>query len=241
MIQKLFHCDAITLLKKMKNDFISFTYIDPPYNTGKRQQIARTGIGYVDKYDDYMQFLEPICREIRRVQKPSAVLCVHLDHREVHYAKVMLDSVFGRDRFLGEIIWNSELGAASRKFWPMKHTTILMYSKSEPKFNESEVPIVPKSPPTAGDKRLSSVWYYTLSNTAKERVDYPNQKPEWILRNLIKVHTDTGDIVLDVFAGSGTTAKVAKDLNRGFITCDRNEESIEVCESRLNTKRLIGP
>lgn len=239
MFKKLIHLDALSVTRKLKNNSIQMVYIDPPYNTQKRQQIASTGTGYLDKYEDYIGFLKPICQEFKRVLKDDGVLCVHLDHREVHYAKVMLDSVFGRDRFLGEIIWHSELGASSRKFWAMKHTTMLLYSKSEPKFNQEKVPVVSKSPPSAGDKRLTSVWYYTLSNTARERVDYPNQKPEYLLENLINVHTDSGDIVLDTFAGSGTTASVAKRLNRGFVTCDVNEQSIVVCEKRLSISRSV--
>jgi len=231
--------DALSLCKVLKPNSVDFIYTDPPYNTGKIQAntYKETGYGYLDKFDDFKGFIYPIFKEFKRILKDNAMLFVHLDRREVHYAKVWLDEIFGRDRFLGEIIWHLELGAVGKKFWAQKHTTILCYCKTDNyKFHIDKVPRLKKE--TAdGTKLMTSVWNLHISPYTKEQTGYPNQKPEILLEHLLNVHTDKGDLVLDPFCGSGTTAAVADRLGRNSITCDINDQALEVARKRIPKAR----
>lgn len=224
------------LLCKLKSSCVDFIYIDPPFNTGKNQTLLSTGAKYKDSFYNYEEFIVPRLQQAARVLTKDGVICVQLDYREVHYVKVWMDKIFGRNSFKAEIIVHSELGARKNTFWPIKHQTILIYSRGSPIFNLSAVPT---SLTTNGKthKIEDSVWHYTLSNSASERVGYPSQKAEEILRRLILVHTNEDQLVLDFFGGSGTTAKVANDNKRRFITCDISEESVKTMEERLELVR----
>jgi site-specific DNA-methyltransferase (adenine-specific) len=229
----LFQSDALTLCSSLPDDSIDLIYTDPPYNTGKTQAVTTSSSSYRDVHKDYKQFLYPILQQFHRITKRHATVAVHLDHREVHYAKVWMDEIWGRDNFQGEIIWKSELGGLRKDYWAMKHTTILLYSKGTPRFNEGHVPRL-KKVDGVNDKRLVSVWEYTLTPTALERLQYPNQKPERIVENFVLVNTNKGDWCLDPFAGSGTLGRVAHDHDRNCILGDLNIQSINTIKgSRL--------
>jgi len=244
-------------------------YIDPPFNTGKTQtrttsksvrskRGGRKGfqgktyehettsrvISYTDSFEDYLGFLAPLLTRAHEVLKSSGTLYVHLDYREVHYVKVALDSIFGRDNFLNEIIWAYDYGAKSNKRWPTKHDNILVYAKDAKSnyFNNAEVDREPYMAPglvtaekAARGKLPTDVWWHTIvSPTGKEKTGYPTQKPEGVLRRIVSASSARGDTVLDFFGGSGTTAAVAAQLGRRFITCDTNPEAIKVMKKRLS-------
>ena len=242
-------------------------YIDPPFNTGKTQKHERLRTirddegdrvgfngkkyktvqlstkAYEDSFDDFLGFLSPRLHEAHRLLKPDGSLFVHLDYREVHYCKVQLDQIFGRESFINEIIWAYDFGGRSKRRWSAKHDNILWYAK-DPKnytFHFEEMERIPYMAPglvgkkkAARGKTPTTCWWHTIVPTnGRERTGYPTQKPLGILNRILKVHTSPGDLVLDFFAGSGTTGEAAARLDRDFILIDENPEAFEVMRERL--------
>jgi site-specific DNA-methyltransferase (adenine-specific) len=264
--------DNLVLTKALPDESIDLIYIDPPFNTGKVQtrQIMKnvrseTGtrvgfkgqtyetikgiaFGYNDSFEDYWDFLEPRLEEAWRLLKPSGTLYLHLDFREVHYAKVLLDALFGRESFLNEIIWAYDYGARAKKKWPAKHDNILVYVKDPNSyhFNSEEVDREPYMAPglvtpekAALGKLPTDVWWHTIvSPTGKEKTGYPTQKPLGILRRIIAASSKPNDWVLDFFAGSGTAGVAAAELGRNFVMVDMNDEAIQVMKQRFQNQLL---
>jgi site-specific DNA-methyltransferase (adenine-specific) len=263
----LYFGDNLTVLKLIPDSSVQLIYIDPPFNTGREQQrskvttkrnnegnrigfkgeryetVKSTVLSYDDQFTNYWEFLEPRIEEAFRVLTHSGTLYLHLDYREAHYAKVLLDALFGPECFLNEIIWAYDYGGKSKSRWPAKHDTILVYVK-DPKnyyFNSEEVDREPYMAPglvtqekIEKGKLPTDVWWHTIvSPTGKEKTGYPTQKPVGILRRIIQASSKPGDVVLDFFAGSGTTGFVANELGRRFILVDQNPESIQVIKDRL--------
>ena len=263
----LYFGDNLTALKLIPDSSVQLVYIDPPFNTGREQQrskvttkrnnegnrigfkgeryetVKSTVLSYDDQFANYWEFLEPRIEEAFRVLGNSGTLYLHLDYREAHYAKVLLDALFGPECFLNEIIWAYDYGGKSKSRWPAKHDTILVYVK-DPKnyyFNSEEVDREPYMAPglvtpekIERGKLPTDVWWHTIvSPTGKEKTGYPTQKPVGILRRIIQASSKPGDVVLDFFAGSGTTGFVANELGRRFILVDQNPESIQVIKDRL--------
>lgn len=265
--------DNLELLKQIDSESIDLIYIDPPFNTGKTQRRTMTRtvqseegdrIGfqgklyksetlgeksYNDTFDSLPEFLKPRMREAYRVLKPHGALYFHIDYREVHYCKVMLDQIFGRDSFLNEIIWAYDYGARTTKKWPAKHDNILYYAKDPEHytFNYEAIDRIPYMAPglvgpekAAKGKTPTDTWWHTIvSPTGKEKTGYPTQKPEGILRRIISASSNPGDRVLDFFAGSGTTGAVCQELGRDCILIDNNPQAIEVMKKRLQDKCYI--
>ena len=263
----LYFGDNLTVLNLIPDSSVQLVYIDPPFNTGREQQrskvttkrnnegnrigfkgeryetVKSTVLSYDDQFANYWEFLEPRIEEAFRVLGNSGTLYLHLDYREAHYAKVLLDALFGPECFLNEIIWAYDYGGKSKSRWPAKHDTILVYVK-DPKnyyFNSEEVDREPYMAPglvtpekIERGKLPTDVWWHTIvSPTGKEKTGYPTQKPVGILRRIIQASSKPGDVVLDFFAGSGTTGFVANELGRKFILVDQNPESIQVIKDRL--------
>jgi len=263
------HGDNQHVLGLLPDASFSLIYVDPPFNTGRKQtRAARTtvraaagegdrigfkGLDYItelgqarsyqDRFDDYLSFIAPRLVQAHRLLAEDGTLYVHLDYREVHYVKVLLDEIFGRDCFLNELIWAYDYGARTNRRWPSKHDTILVYVKN-PKayhFDSTEVDREPYMAPglVTPEKRErgklpTDVWWHTIvSPTGREKTGYPTQKPEGILRRIITASSRPDDWVLDFFAGSGTTGAVAAKLGRRFLLVDQNPQAIEVMQSRL--------
>ena len=261
------HGDNLTVLRTLPANSFQLIYIDPPFNTFKvqaRQTLTTTRsaegtrmgfggrsydtvkgqvLGYNDAFEDYWEFLEPRLEEAWRVLAPTGTLYLHLDYRESHYAKVLLDALFGRECFLNEIIWAYDYGARTKKRWPAKHDNILVYVKDPAHyyFNSEEVDREPYMAPglvtpekAALGKLPTDVWWHTIvSPTGKEKTGYATQKPQGILRRILQASSATDDWVLDFFAGSGTTGAVAAQLGRRFLMIDENPEAINVMKKRL--------
>jgi len=263
----LYRGDNLGVLKSIPDSSIQLIYIDPPFNTGRSQQRSKTTtrrsesgnrigfkgqryetvkdtvLSYDDQFANYWDFLEPRLEQAFRVLKETGSLYLHLDYREAHYAKVLLDAMFGPECFLNEIIWSYDYGGKSKSRWPAKHDTILVYVKDPENyyFDSESVDREPYMAPglvtpekVAKGKLPTDVWWHTIvSPTGKEKTGYPTQKPAGILRRIIQASSKEGDIVLDFFAGSGTTGFVANELGRKFILIDQNPESIDVIKERL--------
>jgi site-specific DNA-methyltransferase (adenine-specific) len=205
---------------------------------------------YDDRFDDYWGFLEPRLLEAWRLLADDGTLYLHLDYREAHYAKVLMDALVGRERFLNELIWAYDYGAKTRKRWPTKHDTILVYVK-DPKaywFDSDAVDREPYMAPglvtpekAERGKLPTDVWWHTIvPTTGREKTGYPTQKPEGILRRIVQASSRPGDRVLDFFAGSGTTGAVASALGRDAVLVDHNPEAIAVMRERMPHARVSG-
>jgi len=242
-------------------------YIDPPFNTKKTQKRdrisvvrsetgTRGGFGnaryevekvasseYSDSFDDFLGFLRPRLIEARRILKNDGSFFLHIDYREVHYVKVLLDEIFGRDSFINEIVWSYDYGGKPKNRWPAKHDNILWYAKDPSRytFNYDAIDRIPYMAPdlvgpekAARGKIPTDVWWMTIVPTnSKEKTGYPTQKPIKLLNRIIQVHSNPGDVVLDFFAGSGTTGAAAALAQRYFILIDSNPAATELIAQRL--------
>jgi site-specific DNA-methyltransferase (adenine-specific) len=261
--------DNLDILPTLTKKSVRFCYIDSPFATGKTQKRTRiktqadedgdrVGFGgkrysteetedspsYDDSFDDFPAFLMPRIEAALPLLTDDGSLMVHLDYREVHYIKVALDKLLGRDHFMNEIIWAYDFGGRAKKWWSRKHDTILWYVK-DPKnyvFNYDEIDRIPYlAPSLVGDvkaargKTPTSVQWHTIVPTkGKERLNYPTQKPMGLLNRFIKVHSNPGDTVLDFFAGSGTTGDAAASNGREFILIDSSKDAVDVMTKRLS-------
>lgn len=259
--------DNLEVLKTFPDKGFHLIYLDPPFNTGKVQKRTqlrttqdadgdRTGYqgkryntvklgskSFNDAFSDYWDFLGPRLDEAYRLLTDTGSLFLHLDYREVHYAKVYLDQLFGRDSFINEIIWAYDYGARTKKRWSPKHDNILWYAKDPKKytFNYDEIDRIPYMAPSlvgaekaARGKTPTDTWWHTIvSPNGKEKTGYPTQKPLGIIERIVKVHSNPGDTLLDFFAGSGTFGEAAARNDRHCILVDSNPEAIEVMTTRL--------
>jgi site-specific DNA-methyltransferase (adenine-specific) len=268
-MKKIILGDNVEVLARLPLRFARLIYIDPPFNTGKvqkRERIrvsatdgegARGGFGghrfdvekvesgsYGDDFDDFERFLMPRIEAGLRCLTHDGSLFVHLDCREVHYIKVALDRLLGRDHFMNEIIWAYDYGGRTRSRWPSKHDTILWYAMNPEQyvFNFDEMDRIPYMAPGLVSKEKAErgktptdVWWHTIVPTSGyEKTGYPTQKPLGILNRVIRVHSCPGDVVLDFFAGSGTTGEAAARHGRGFVLIDKNPEAAQVAAARLS-------
>jgi site-specific DNA-methyltransferase (adenine-specific) len=268
VIGRIYLADNLEVLRALPTASVDLIYIDPPFNTGKVQERTqlktvrsergdRVGfqgrryesivVGkkrFIDVFDDYLAFLEPRLVEAHRVLAPHGSLYFHVDYREVHYCKVLLDSIFGRESFLNEIIWAYDYGGRPRDRWPPKHDNILLYAKvpGQHVFNVDEIERIPYMAPglvgpekAARGKLPTDTWWHTIVPTnSSEKTGYPTQKPLGILRRIVQASSRPGGIVLDFFAGSGTTGVAALELGRRFILVDNNPEALEVMAKRFD-------
>ncbi|MBV9357143.1 MAG: site-specific DNA-methyltransferase [Chloroflexi bacterium] len=251
----------------MADGSVDLVYVDPPFNTGSRRALERLKVerapdgdrvgflgqryrsvkvgtlSFDDVHDDYLAFLEPRLVEMRRVLAPTGSLYVHLDAREAHYCKVLLDAIFGRDHFLNEIIWAYDYGGRSSRRWPAKHDNILLYVRDRQRyyFDADAVDRIPYMAPSlvgaeraARGKLPTDTWWQTIVPTSgAERTGYPTQKPLGILRRIVQASCPPTGLVADFFAGSGTTGAAGLELGRRFLLVDNNPAAIAVMRRRF--------
>lgn len=267
MRHRIYLGDNLPILQSLPAGSVELIYIDPPFNTGRvqaRTQIRtersqagdRKGFGgqryetvkvgskaYNDSFDDYLAFLEPRLAEAHRLLQPNGSLYFHIDYREVHYCKILLDRIFGRECFLNEIIWAYDYGARTRKKWPPKHDNILWYAKDPDNYiyNVEAIERIPYMAPdlvgpekAARGKLPTDTWWHTIVATnSKEKTGYPTQKPMGVIRRVVQASSNPGGLVLDFFAGSGTTGAACLELERQFILIDNNREAFQVMQRRF--------
>jgi site-specific DNA-methyltransferase (adenine-specific) len=244
---QLFQSDAIEMLKRLPESSVSLLITDPTWNTG---QVRKAGAGSYDDnmdHDEYCSYMNDFMVEARRVLSATGTLAIWTDYRYAPYIAVLGDGVFGRERRVGEIIVEQLLGRCSNKVWPTKHGNITLFAKTpKQKFYYDRLPEVDRRSAGkkvvaadgsvtdySGSKKVASVIQGTLSNSATERVGYPDQKPAFVYGYLINCFTDVGDLVVDPFAGSGTCGAACAGTGRKCLLSDRSSESIEVIRRRL--------
>jgi site-specific DNA-methyltransferase (adenine-specific) len=259
--------DNLEVLPRLRDESFDLIYIDPPFNTGREQRHTRVEverdaagdrvgfggqryrttrvgtIAFADVFDDFLAFIEPRLRQAHRLLRPTGSFFLHVDCRESHYCKVVLDAVFGRRCFMNEIVWAYDYGGRSKRRWSAKHDTLLWYVK-DPRdytFNYDAIDRVPYMAPdlvgpekAARGKTPTDVWWQTIVPTnSRERTGYPTQKPLKLLERIVRVHSNAGDRVLDFFAGSGTLGEAAARHDREFVLVDHSEDAIRVMSQRL--------
>jgi site-specific DNA-methyltransferase (adenine-specific) len=261
------HGENAGALRRLPEAAFDLAYVDPPFNTGRAQTRrtlsvaadpvgSRVGFGgrryrsqllsqlsYDDAFADYLSFLEPRLTRIRELLAPHGTLYFHIDYREAHYCKLLLDEIFGRDAFLNELIWAYDYGAKPRRRWPAKHDTILVYVRT-PGAHHYDADAVEREPymapglvsaeKAARGKRPTDVWFHTIVPTnGREKTGYPTQKPEGVLRRIVSASSRPGGWCLDPFAGSGTLGAVCQELGRRFVLVDSSPVALEVMRERL--------
>ena len=275
-MKRIVYGDNLDVLRALPGACARLVYVDPPFNTGRAQRRTRlrtvrdedgdrTGFqgrryrsevlgraAWDDAFDDYLGFLAPRLDEARRILATDGSLFFHIDAREAHYCKLLLDQVFGRDSFLNEIVWAYDYGGRPRDRWPAKHDTIFWYAVDPRRyvFRYDDIDRIPYMAPglvgaekAARGKTPTDVWWNTIvSPTGKEKTGYPTQKPLRILERIVTVHSDPGDLVVDFFAGSGTAGEAAARHGRGYLLVDSNPEAVRVMARRLawDEPELVG-
>ncbi|MBV9837494.1 MAG: site-specific DNA-methyltransferase [Solirubrobacterales bacterium] len=263
--------DNAVALPRLPEGAFDLIYMDPPFNRGRAQSRrtlavsangngSRVGFGgrryssrllrtlsYDDRFADYLAFLEPRLVRVRELLAPHGTLYFHIDYREAHYCKLLLDELFGRDAFMNEIIWAYDYGAKPRRRWPAKHDTILAYVRTPggQHFDADAVEREPYMAPglvgadkAARGKRPTDVWFHTIvPTTGREKTGYPTQKPAGVLRRLVAASSRPGAWCLDPFAGSGTLGAVCQELGRRFVLVDDNPAAVEIARARLGGRR----
>ena len=268
MTSTVFFGDNLNILRRLPDESADLIYIDPPFNTGKVQarkrlkttrdvEGDRVGFGennyrteliseqaYGDSFSNYQAFLMPRMQEAHRLLKAHGSLYFHIDYREVHYCKIMLDQIFGRENFLNEIIWAYDYGGRAKNKWPAKHDNILYYAKDHQNyvFNRDAIDREPYMAPglvgkekAARGKLPTDTWWHTIVGTnSREKTGYPTQKPVAILERILRASSNPGDLVLDFFAGSGSTGQACLNLGRRFILIDNNPQALETMRKRFD-------
>jgi site-specific DNA-methyltransferase (adenine-specific) len=259
--------DNAPALAKLPEGFFDLIYMDPPFNTGRSRtrdtvivhadlQADRVGFGgrtyssrllrtlsYEDSFGNYLDFLGSRLQRMRTLLAPHGTLYFHIDYREAHYCKLLLDEVFGREAFLNEIIWSYDYGGKPRRRWPAKHDTILVYVRT-PGGHYFDADAVEREPYMAPGlvgaekarrgKRPTDVWFHTIVPTnGREKTGYPTQKPERVVKRCVAASSRPGGWCLDPFAGSGTLGAVCKSLGRRFVLIDSSEAALAVMRRRL--------
>ncbi len=267
-MRKVVFGDNLKVLAGLQDACAALVYIDPPFNTGRAQERRRLRtvrddaggdrrgfqghryrtqelgrLHFEDRFDDYLGFLAPRLEQAKRILRADGSLYLHIDYREVHYCKLLLDEIFGRASFVNEIIWAYDYGARSKRRWSAKHDNLLWYAVDPDRyvFRYQDIDRIPYLAPglvgpekAARGKTPTDVWWHTIvSPTGKEKTGYPTQKPLAIAERIVRVHSNPGDLVVDFFAGSGTTGEAAAKLGRDFLLVDDHPEAIRVIARRL--------
>jgi len=266
-VGRIERADNLAVLRALPDASVDLVYADPPFNTGRRRRHTRLRTAqapdgdrlgfagrryattrgetrsFADRFDDHGGFLEPRLREIHRVLAPHGTLYLHLDYREAHRTRLLLDAIFGAHHFLNEIVWAYDFGGRARDRWPAKHDTILVYVREPGRhvFDRDAVEREPYMAPglvgaekAARGKLPTDVWWHTIVPTSgAERTGYPAQKPLGILRRIVAASSRPGARVLDPFAGSGTTAAACLELRRRFHLVDESLEALQVMARRF--------
>ena len=259
----LLQSDCLSACAWMRKENIrpDLVYIDPPFASGadyaKKIHLRNGGeikngdsaLGELAMYgdiwqkEDYLNWMYERLIAIREVMSERGNIYVHLDWHIGHYVKVLMDEVFGEGNFINEIIWCYERARPGGMNFKRVHDTILLYAKGDnyafnPVYVERKDGRAQGAKNTEYEGKLCPSWWSDIPSfgtamTAKERVGYPTQKPEKLLKRIIEASSDEGMLVADFFSGSGTAAKVAHDLGRRFVACDIGQNAAQTSRDRL--------
>lgn len=242
-----------------------FIYLDPPFYTlmghkrklnlkGEEGSLSLSPQAYPDKWENFKEYLETIGLSLwlaRELLTDKGSLCLHVDFRTQAYFRILLDHIFGENRYLNTIIWAYKSGGSPKRYFARKHDSIFIYSKTrdhifrpqkERSYNRDGKPYRFKGVKEYEDERgrwytlvqQRDVWHIPMvGRTSRERTGYPTQKPEQLIRRLMVALTDEDSKVADFYAGSGTVGAVAQELGLHYLLCDESSQAITVMEQRL--------
>jgi len=252
-----------TLLEQGFRGKIDLIYIDPPFMSGadyaRKVELrgikeSRTNLDEADliqqtmyfdmwKNDAYLQFMYERLMLLKELLSETGSIYVHLDWHVGHYVKLLMDEVFGQENMLNEIIWHHDFGGRPEKFVPRKHDVIYWYKRDDQyTFHKDKLPLLPykaqlhkyRGNNQKEEKTFTDVWDIPYENKMSlDNTGYATQKPKNLLKILIEIASNSDDLILDCFIGSGTTAAVAQKLGRRWIGCDINKGAIQLTSSRL--------
>jgi len=262
--------DNKLVMNSLLKDFegkINLIYIDPPFATGadfrmpiriEDEKFIKEPSGieikaYRDTWGEglasYLQMMYDRLILMKRLLAESGSIYVHLDYRVVHYVKIIMDEIFGKDNLINEVIWAYRIQGISQRAWARKHDTILFYAKNKDKYFFEpqkervyyEKPFFNPAKDENGryyrDVFIRDVWDHDdtkpLISGSKEYTGFRTQKSEGLLRRIIISTSRRGDLVADFFCGSGTTLAVAEKLGRRWIGCDLSKYAIHITRKRL--------
>ena len=243
---------ALHTLKQQFRGLVKLIYIDPPFNTGN------DSFGYNDSFNHstWLTFMKNRLEVAKELLKDDGSIYVHLDANEVHYCKVLMDEIFGRENFQREIIWRIGWVSGFKtavKNWVRNHDTILFYTKNKLFFNKEYIPYPENyvrrdgSTPDGEGQAIEDTWNCSeldnldsiqIKSFSKEKTGFLTQKNEELLRRVIYSATNEGDIILDFTSGSGTTNAVAHKMNRQYIGIEQLEKAIVYTVERL--KKVVA-
>lgn len=257
---------------------VTLAYLDPPFFTGRRHDrvvrrrdpeggaVVRSSVpAFDDRWADLPEYLGALAGRVvaaRELLAANGCLVLHVDPRTSHYAKVVLDHVFGPAAFASEIVWRYRRWPSRTRNFQRVHDVLLRYVKDprvEPRFRQLYEPLAASTRATWGEQRqravvgedgrrrrssvteasspgapLGDVWEIGIvAPIARERTGYPTQKPEGLLERLVSACTEPGDLVLDPYLGSGTTAAVAVRTGRRILGIDANPDALAITRGRL--------
>lgn len=250
MTSKIFFAESLEALRVLPDSSVDLITTDPPFNTGVIQQDNRSKISYLDRRDDYIEWMHDVVKECHRVLVPNGAMYIHLNEKVSYKIRfLVMDDIFGESNWLNTIIWDFDYGGRSKKTFARKHESVLYYAKNinDYTFHYDMIDRIPYMAPSLqkdiarreAGKPVTDVWWCTICTTrGKERVSYPNQKPLKLYERMIKVSSNPGDVILDPFAGSGTTCVAAARHGRRFIGIDRNEKAMHVMHDRFKIEGI---
>ncbi|MGM0598438.1 MAG: DNA-methyltransferase [Candidatus Rifleibacteriota bacterium] len=256
LTRELYRGDMLDVASLLRPESFRLIYLDPPFLTGRARIGSNEDYSYDDKWnsllDDYLPWLQTRIKALRPLLLSNGSLILHLDFRAAHYAKIMLDEIFGRECFINEIIWHYTGGGRSRNRFSCKHDTLLWYSNGQkPLFNidAARMPYKKTSgyakngiksasgriyKPHPDGTPVDDVWDIPIINPmSKERVGYPTQKPVKLLNRIIATLSAENELIGDFCCGSGTTLFCAEKTNRRWIGVDQSKAAIECTLSRF--------
>ena len=257
----LYRGDNLALLTELRgSEKFAMIYIDPPFFTGadKEANMNREGdlvreTAYKDSWSTLEEYLHAMALRLmlmRDLLRDDGLIFLHVDWHAVHYMRLLMDEIFGEDRFINEIIWQYKSGGSSKSRFARKHDNILMYSKTskyrffiqkEKSYNRGFKPYRFKGVEEFQDDvgwytmvNMKDVWSIDMvGRTSAERTGYATQKPEKLMERIIECSTEEGDLVADFFCGSGSLGVTASKLGRRFVMADAGNLAMEVCRKRL--------
>ena len=258
--------DCLDVLSVYSDGVFDLIYADPPFAT--QRDWGQFDDRWEGGLDGYLEYMRPRLAECKRVLKPTGALYLHCDTTASHYLKVLLDTIFGLDKFRNEIVWcYAPGGRAPKRSYHRKHDVIFYYASEDGFWN---APYGPMDENTRSIYRKVDEYgrrYYEIagrrsyldnipgrpvpdwwddihskgtSYSSKEWVDYPTQKPLALLKRIIRASSEEDDVVLDPFCGSGTTLVAAKMLGREYVGMDVNPAAVALAEQRLSADRCVN-
>jgi DNA modification methylase len=254
--RKLYRGDMLDVASLLEPESFRLIYLDPPFLTGRQRIGSKTEYTYDDRWkgklDAYLPWLETRLKAFAPLLQQGGSMVLHLDWRAAHYAKVMLDEIFGHENFINEIIWHYTGGGRSKTRFSCKHDTLLWYARKQKPYFDIDAVRVPyketsgyarggiraasgrKYLPNPKGTPVDDVWDIPIINPmASERVGYPTQKPKILLQRIIAALSAPGELVGDFCCGSGTTLVCAELMGRRWVGSDQSPKALECTTSRL--------